>query len=81
MSSPTRRRTHYGYIQVFADVPVAVKNREIFRLACCSCGLVHDVTIDAPGLLPGSELTISLRENKEHTRIARKLPDLIPRVK
>jgi hypothetical protein len=53
--------------------PAVIRNQETFRLACCDCHLVHDVTVNALGLPLGAPLRIKLRRNNRATNYRRKL--------
>jgi len=44
-----------------------VFNRIAFKLACCDCGLVHDVAIVAVGKRVKKEIGIALKRNKRAT--------------
>lgn len=44
------------YEQLIDGIGSTVKNKEKFKLACCDCGLVHDVAIVAPKVRKGVEL-------------------------
>lgn len=44
-----------------------VNNKEMFKLACCDCGLIHEVAIVAPKLRKGVELGFAVKRNKRAT--------------
>lgn len=48
-----------------------VNSRELFRLACCDCGLVHDVVI--VGGRKGRPVGIAMRRNKRATAQKRRV--------
>lgn len=48
-----------------------VLNKVPFRLACCDCGLVHDVAIVAP-IRKGKELGLAVRRNNRATAARRR---------
>jgi hypothetical protein len=39
-----------------------IKNAEMFRLRCCDCGLVHEVTIEAPQIPAGTPLRLTMKK-------------------
>lgn len=49
---------------------VSFRSKEIFRLACCDCGLVHDVVLVAGG--SGRTVGLALRRNKRATSARRR---------
>lgn len=49
-----------------------VNNKELFRLACCDCGLVHNVAIVAPTLRKGTPLGFAVERNKRATAARRR---------
>lgn len=55
------------YEQLIDGIGSTVKNKEKFRLACCDCGLVHDVAIVAPKARKGVELGFAVARNKRAT--------------
>lgn len=50
-------------------VGVAMKPNEVFLLACCDCGLVHDVVVATRGK---SEFGLAVRRNKRATAARRR---------
>lgn len=46
---------------------LTIKNREVFKLACCDCGLVHDVVVVAGGIRKGKDIGLAMRRNKRAT--------------
>lgn len=44
-----------------------VNNKERFKLACCDCGLIHEVAIVAPKLRKGAVLGFAVRRHKRAT--------------
>lgn len=55
------------YEQLIDGIGSTVKNKEKFKLACCDCGLVHDVAIVAPKVRKGVELGFAVARNKRAT--------------
>lgn len=55
------------YEQLIDGIGSTVKNKEKFKLACCDCGLVHDVAIVAPKVRKGIELGFAVARNKRAT--------------
>ena len=53
------------YIQLIDGEGSTVNNKERFKLACCDCGLIHEVAIVAPKLRKGAPLGFAV---KRHTR-------------
>lgn len=49
---------------------VEFKSREVFKLACCDCGLVHDVALVASPR--GRRIGMALRRNKRATAARRR---------
>lgn len=49
---------------------VEFKSREVFKLACCDCGLVHDVVLVASPR--GRKIGLALRRNKRATAARRR---------
>lgn len=45
----------------------SVCNREVFRIACCDCGLVHDFALYVPGKLRGTVIGIAAKRNNRAT--------------
>jgi len=41
---------------------VKVRDGEMFRLHCCKCGLVHEVTIEALQLPIGTPLRLTMKK-------------------
>ena len=50
---------------------VALRLNEIFRFACCDCGLVHDMVLVAHEEEPGM-VGLALRRNKRATSAMRR---------
>lgn len=58
-----------AYQQVIDGIGFSLRSRQKFRLACCDCGLVHDVVI-AVG--KGGWFGMAMRRNKKATKSRRK---------
>ena len=43
------------------------RNREVFKIACCDCGLVHNVVVVAPKVSKGKALGIAAERNNRAT--------------
>lgn len=54
---------------------VTVYESEKFRLHCCDCGLVHDITVSAYGLAGGTTIRIRIQRNNRATNYRRKLKE------
>lgn len=55
------------YIQRKDGEGWSIRNREIFRLACCDCGLVHNLVIAISGKRRGTIIGISAERNERAT--------------
>lgn len=49
-----------------------VPNGEIYKLACCDCGLVHQIVILAPGVKKGSPLGFAAKRDNRATAARRR---------
>lgn len=49
------------YVQRYNGVGFEVPNGELYRLACCDCGLVHDVVWVARGKRIGMAASVNKR--------------------
>lgn len=49
---------------------VSFRSKEIFKLACCDCGLVHDMVLVASK--HGRSIGLALRRNKKATASRRR---------
>ena len=56
------------YDQVYDKVPFELPLNEPWCLACCDCGLVHDVKIEAVG----DKFRMTVRQNQSRTKRLRK---------
>lgn len=70
-----------GYEQIFAGQPFTQPEGRRWELACCHCGLVHEVKIEHDGVdRDGGVLKITMRENaaatKRHRKVAGEAPAL-----
>lgn len=59
-----------GYTQVVDGIGVEVPNGTIFRLACCDCGLVHDVVVLTRNRR--GKIGLAMKRNKRSTTMRRK---------
>lgn len=59
----TQRKDNEGF-----EVP----NGEIYKLACCDCGLVHQIVIVAPGLKKGTPLGMAAKRDNRATAARRR---------
>ena len=59
-----------GYTQIVDGVGLEIPNGARFRLACCDCGLVHDVVVVTEA--GTEELGLAMRLNKRSTTMRRK---------
>jgi len=57
------------YEQLYDGVGVALRSRQVFRFACCDCGLVHNMVI-AP--CKGGWVGFAVERNKRATTARRK---------
>lgn len=69
MSRYTQRKDGEGW---------TVKNGEIFKLACCDCGLIHEMVVMAIGLKKGATIGIAAKRNNRATAQRRKKPRTNP---
>lgn len=65
MSRKTAKET---YEQVYDGEPFELPLNKQWHLACCHCGLVHDVKIEAVG----DQFRMTVRQNKTRTKRLRK---------
>jgi len=56
------------YEQVIDGRGFAIRSRQKWRLACCDCGLVHDVVVVSG---KGGWLGVAMRRNKRSTAFRR----------
>lgn len=66
---PNRYRKHEGAAEFVKP------SGESWRLACCDCGLVHDVVIEAGN----GTVYVSMERNERSTAAMRRLPRRLPR--
>lgn len=72
----TKKPKPYEHEQIYAGVPFMQPKGITFKLACCHCGLVHEVKIeDVPEALAGDSVYITMRENASYTKRYRKAND------
>ena len=64
-AKPSRTRT--TYIQRQDNEGFNVPNGQPYKLACCDCGLVHQIVIHAPGLPNGTPLGMAARRDNRAT--------------
>ena len=50
----------------------SIRNREMFRIGCCDCGLVHDLVIHVRGRRKGFIVGIAGKRNERATAQKRK---------
>lgn len=67
MSKYTQRQDNEGF-----EVP----NAEPYKLACCDCGLVHQIVIVAPGVKKGTPIGFAARRDNRATGQRRRKPRL-----
>lgn len=60
-----------AYDQIIDGEGISIRSKKIFKLACCDCGLVHDVVIAAGR--KGTEVGLAMRRNKRATGQRRRL--------
>jgi hypothetical protein len=51
----------------------AVRNRERFRIACCDCGLVHELVIVVSGKRKGTVIGIAAKRHERATAQKRRV--------
>lgn len=49
-----------------------IRNREVFRLGCCDCGLVHNLVVSVRGKRRGFILGIAAERNERATAAKRR---------
>lgn len=63
----------YQHEQVYAGVPFIEPKGQTFKMACCHCGLVHEIKIeDVPASLASDSVYLTMRENAAYTKRYRK---------
>lgn len=55
--------------QMIDGVGVSLRSRRVFQMACCDCGLVHDMVV-VPG--KGGWFGLAVKRNKKATNDRRK---------
>jgi hypothetical protein len=60
------------YTQRFDREGFEIRNKVIFKLACCDCGLVHRVAIAAPILRKGVKIGIAVERDIRATAAKRR---------
>lgn len=60
------------YIQRTDGEGFTIRNREMFKIACCDCGLVHQVVVVALGCRDGKELGFAARRDNRATAARRR---------
>lgn len=64
----SRKKDEQAYEQVYDNEPFELPLNKPWHLACCHCGLVHDVKIEAVG----ETFRMTVRQNKTRTKRLRK---------
>lgn len=65
-------RTKYQTLVDGEDV--YLRSSQVFKFACCDCGLVHDIALVARR---GGHINMALRRNKRATAARRRAPQTI----
>jgi hypothetical protein len=60
------------YVQRKDGEGFTVRNREVFKLACCDCGLVHNFSLYVPGKRRGTVIGIAAERNERATAAKRR---------
>lgn len=63
MSRYTQRRDGEGF---------TVPNKQMFKLACCDCGLVHQVAVVAEGMRKGAAIGMAATRDRRATAARRR---------
>ena len=71
MTKYTQRQDNEGF-----EVP----NGEVYKLACCDCGLVHQIVIIAPGIKKGTPLGMAAKRDNRATAARRRAKPNVPSV-
>ena len=66
------RAQRTAYTQRQDNEGFEVPNGEIYKLACCDCGLVHQIVIIAPGLKKGTPLGMAAKRDNRATAARRR---------
>lgn len=66
------RPQRIAYTQRTDNEGFEVPNGEIYKLACCDCGLVHQIVIVAPGLKKGTPLGMAAKRDNRATAARRR---------
>lgn len=61
------------YIQRYDNDGWTIKNREVFLVRCCDCGLVHKLLVNAPKHRKGSILGIAAARDNRRTANSRRV--------
>jgi hypothetical protein len=70
------KKKPYEHEQIYAGIPFMEPKGVMFKLACCHCGLVHEVKIeDVPPSLARDSVYLTMRENASYTKRYRKAND------
>lgn len=59
------------YTSIIDSEGIAIRSARRFKLACCDCGLVHDMVITGPN--KGGWIGLAMRRNKRATSNRRKV--------
>lgn len=59
----TQRRDGEGF---------SIPNKQIYKIACCDCGLVHRLVLVAPGLPTGEQIGIAVERDNRATAARRR---------
>lgn len=60
------------YIQRYNDEGFAIRNREMFLLRCCDCGLVHKMVVSSLKQRRGSIIGIAATRDNRRTAASRR---------
>lgn len=60
------------FVQMYDGDGWEIRNKEIFAVSCCDCGLVHDLAVYVPGKRKGAKVGIAARRNESATKNSRK---------
>jgi len=55
------------YTQRHDNEGFTIPNKTIYKLACCDCGLVHQIVIAAPGLKKGAKIGFAAKRDNRAT--------------
>ena len=60
------------YTQRLDGEGFTIPNKFIYKLACCDCGLVHQIVIAAPGVKAGAPIGFAAKRDNRATAARRK---------